>query len=135
MKIISIMTIVYLIYTILFGKGTQFNIFVLYAFYMCGPYVCFWQELRMRKQKPLVFTKRATRLYITNLILNIILLLIIHTICVKSINDAMLYSPVVLFIGTLLYYFQPETMYISNILIKPVEDSINRWYFRQAQER
>ncbi len=136
MKIISIVTLIYLIYTILFGKGTQFNIFVLYAFYIIWTLCMFLTRTKDEEaKKPLVFTKRATRLYVTNLILNIVLLLIIRIICVKSVNDAMLYSPIVLFIGTLLYYLQPETMYISNILIKPVEDSINRWYFQQAQEK
>ncbi len=87
------------------------------------------------QKKPLVFTRRATRLYITNLILNIVLLLIIFTLYIKNTDNRILFSPIILFIGSILYYFQSETIYLSNILVKPIEDTINRRYFEQAQEK
>lgn len=47
----------------------------------------------------------------------------------------MLYFPAILLIATILYYFQPESIYISSIIIKPFEKIIDKYYVRQAQNK
>ena len=85
-------------------------------------------------KKPLVFTNRAKRLFTTNLILNTIVLSIVYVFFHKLLGN-ILYFPVVLLLGTILYYFQSESLYVSNIIIKPVEDRINMYYYHKAQKK
>ena len=135
-KHLFIIMIIYLILVLLTNKGVQFRIFILHTFYIIWALYMFSTKITHEgAKKPLVFTRRATRLYITNLILNIVLLLIIFTLYIKNTDNRILFSPIILFIGSILYYFQSETIYLSNILVKPIEDTINRQYFEQAQER
>ncbi len=135
-KHLFIIMIIYLILVLLTNKGVQFRIFILYTFYIIWALYMFSTKITHEgAKKPLVFTRRATRLYITNLILNIVLLLIIFTLYIKNTDNRILFSPIILFIGSILYYFQSETIYLSNILVKPIEDTINRRYFEQAQEK
>src|SRR5699024_11125782 len=46
-----------------------------------------------------------------------------------------LYFPILIFIGTVIYYFQSEYIYISNAILKPMEDNINMNYFKNAQSK
>ena len=129
-------TVLYIASVILFGKYRIIRLPIWYC------YNIFWIlctiltiDIKEEVKKPLVFTKRAKRLYATNLILNLVILLIVCIVYTNVINQRLLYLPIILFIGTVLYYFQSETIYLSNIIIKPIEDIINAYYFRQAQEK
>ncbi len=82
---------------------------------------------------PLVFTKRATRLYIFNLILNGIVLLIPSILFLLTEN--IFYIVIFVVLGFILYRQQPDIMYLSNTLIKPIEDNINMGYYKSAQEK
>jgi UDP-N-acetylmuramoyl-tripeptide--D-alanyl-D-alanine ligase len=134
---IFIMTTMYMIIILLFGKNQRVRLFIwflyniLWIFYM----VVTVESKDEEAKKPLIFTHRAKRLFITNIILNILAILIVSIIYTKIIKDGLLYFPIILFMGTILYYFQPETMYLSNIAIKPIENSINIYYFEKAQEK
>lgn len=84
-------------------------------------------------KKPLVFTKRATRLYIANIIISGIILLI-PSILYLSTNQV-LYIIILVALAFIIYRQQPDLMYYSNVLIKPLEDNINMGYYRAAQEK
>lgn len=136
MKYILGITIAYIIIVALIGKQGNFRRIIIYAYYIIWTFYMMSTKTKDDEaKKPLVFTKRAKRLYAANFVINIIILLIICTIYTKNISDTILYSPVLFLLGTILYYFQSETMYLSNILVKPVENTINTRYFQQAQDK
>lgn len=82
---------------------------------------------------PLVFTKRATRLYMFNRILSGIFLLI--PAIFYLLTGKIVYIIVLGVIAFIVYRQQPDIMYLSNLLIKPLEDKINMGYYRSAQEK
>lgn len=133
---ILVITALYIAAIILFGKYRTIRLPIWYCYNVLW-ILCTILTIDAKEEvkKPLIFTKRAKRLYATNLILNLVILLIVCVVYINMLNQKLLYFPIILFIGTVLYYFQPETMYISNIIIKPIEDSINAYYFKQAQEK
>ncbi|HSH36040.1 UDP-N-acetylmuramoyl-tripeptide--D-alanyl-D-alanine ligase [Schnuerera sp.] len=134
---ILIMTILFITISILFNQSKMIRLFVwvlyniLWIFYMILTLNSEDKEIK----KPLVFTNRAKRLYAVNILFNIILILIVYIVYVKIVTDTLFYFPIMLFIGTVFYYFQSMTMYISNILIKPIEHNINMRFFQQAKEK
>ena len=88
-------------------------------------------------KKPLTFTQRARRLYNTNIVLNIIILLVPSIIYLSfdRIMTTYIYGFLLLIFGYILYKIQPLIMYISTIIIKPVEDKINMGFYVNAQEK
>lgn len=88
-------------------------------------------------KKPLTFTQRARRLYNTNIVLNIIILLVPSIIYLSfdRIMTIYIYGFILLIFGYILYKIQPLIMYISTIIIKPVEDKINMGFYVNAQEK
>lgn len=82
---------------------------------------------------PLVFTKRATRLYMFNRILSGIFLLI--PAIFYLLTGKIVYIIVLGVLAFIVYRQQPDIMYLSNLLIKPLEDKINMGYYRSAQEK
>ena len=88
-------------------------------------------------KKPLTFTQRARRLYNTNIVLNIIILLAPSIIYLSfdRIMTIYIYGFLLLIFGYILYKIQPLIMYISTIIIKPVEDKINMGFYVNAQEK
>ncbi|GFN36284.1 UDP-N-acetylmuramoyl-tripeptide--D-alanyl-D-alanine ligase [Tepidimicrobium xylanilyticum] len=86
-------------------------------------------------KKPLVLTNRAKRLFVTNFLLNIIAILMIYILYMMLIDEVLLFFPVMLLFGTFLYYLQPEILYFSNIIVKPLEDRINLHFYRKAQRK
>lgn len=134
---ILIMTILFIVGTILFNKHEWMRLFiwVLYNILWIFCMVLTLNPKDEKAKKPLVFTNRAKRLYATNLILNIVIISVVYIVYIKITKDRLFYFPIMLFTSTLFYYFQSETIYLSNIIIKPVENSINMYYFQQAQEK
>ena len=133
---IFIITILYIAIAILFGKYEKIRLPIWYFYNIIWIfYMILAINTKEEAKKPLVFTKRAKRLYAANLVLNLLILLIICIVYIKTINQRLLYFPIILFIATVLYYFQSETIYLANIIIKPIEDSINMYYFQQAEEK
>jgi UDP-N-acetylmuramoyl-tripeptide--D-alanyl-D-alanine ligase len=134
---IAIITILYIILSVIFRKHESIRISIWYLYII---YWLFSMTLSMdskgdEPKKPLVFTQRAKRLYAANLILNLLTILIVYIVYSNVINDLLLYFPTVLLIGSLLYYFQPETIYLSAMVIKPIENNINMHYFEMAQAK
>ena len=91
-------------------------------------------------KKPLVFTDRAKRLFTTNIMINGILILFIVfnsrgflvTESIYSITMILIIN-IIIFGG--LYSLQHYTILFSNIIIKPVEENINRKFYEQAQKK
>ena len=134
---ILIMTILFVVMTIVFSQYQVVETILWYSYSVLWVfYMLLVLEYKNREiKKPLVFTNRAKRLYTTNLILNLFILFLIFVIYTKTGENRLYYFPIILFLGTILYYFQSLTIYLSNIIIKPVEDRINMYYYRKAQEK
>ncbi|HHV39126.1 MAG TPA: UDP-N-acetylmuramoyl-tripeptide--D-alanyl-D-alanine ligase, partial [Tepidimicrobium sp.] len=118
------------------NRGSWIGIYIWYLYVILWTF-CMALTLGNKEEakKPLVFTNRAKRLYATNLFLNIVIMGIFSSMYLNIISDKMTYFPMVLFIGTLLYYFQSETIYLSNLIVKPIEDRINKRFFERAKEK
>ncbi len=93
-------------------------------------------------KKPLVFTPRAKRLFATDLIINAILSLIfalkLASIILAEGGPAYL---IIIGLGVYIallvgqYYLQPFLMLFANKAILPLEEIINRGYYRSAQRK
>ena len=93
---------------------------------------CINQE---KLERPFKFTNRAKRLFITNIMLNLILLFIVLNIYITSYGGETLYLPFILFIYALIYFLQPYIIYFSNIIVSPLEMGINKYYIVKAQSK
>ncbi len=134
---IFIITVIYIVLAVLFNRYEMFRISIWY-FYNIYWFLSMILTMDIKDEevkKPLVFTQRAKRLYAANLVLNLLGILIVCMIYSKTTNDFSLYFPIVLFLGSLLYYFQSEILYVSLIMMKPIENRINIRYFEKAQEK
>jgi UDP-N-acetylmuramoyl-tripeptide--D-alanyl-D-alanine ligase len=88
-------------------------------------------------KKPLVFTQRATRLFRTNILLNILILLVPAILFLSTSGGLTISISVVILvlISAILYKVQALIMYISTIIMKPIEDKINMGFYVAAQEK
>ena len=77
-------------------------------------------------KKELVFTSRAKRLFISNLVVIIIELAIVLLLYNGLVRDKGYYLPVILFTLSALYYFQGESIILANIFVNDVLDSMMR---------
>lgn len=130
-------TILYMVLAIVFSKYEMARLFiwVLYNILWIS-YMILTLERKERKfEKPLIFTNKVKVLFIVNLIFNLLIALIVYLIYIELIGDEPFYFPIALLIGTYLYYFQSYTVYVSNIILKPIENNINNYYFEQAKEK
>ena len=86
---------------------------------------------------PLVFTKRATRLYRANLLVNVVIFIIPTIIYINAGNriSVWIFAIVLALIAFLIYKFQQLIMYISTIIMKPVENKINMGFYTSAQNK
>lgn len=84
-------------------------------------------------KKPLVFTQRATRLYVANLVISG-LLIALPIMMYVFIDNVFIFVPILL-VAFLVYRFQPDTMLLSNILMVPIEKSINQGFYNSAQNK
>ena len=96
------------------------------------------QKYSQPVKKALVFTKRATRLFRMNLAINgLVLLIPVFTYLLTGMN-ANSFSLVLALLGIfsyLLYRLQPMTMLLSTIIMKPIEEKINRGFYLNAQNK
>lgn len=88
-------------------------------------------------KKALVFTKRATRLFRLNLLLNAVVLAIPALLYFLN-QDSFPFLLDLILVGLLafvLYKFQALFIYLSAIIMKPVEESINMGFYTSAQKK
>lgn len=86
-------------------------------------------------KKDLVYTKRVQRLLAAMYIVNIIILVVLILLYVLFTPDFFKYILILHIIGGVLYYLVPYTMYLSNILVNPIENAINKYYFDMAYDK
>lgn len=84
-------------------------------------------------KKALVFTQRATRLYIANIVISGILILL--PILLYLILEGSLILVLILILAFLVYRYQPDVMLLANTLMVPVEKSINQGFYDSAQKK
>ena len=84
-------------------------------------------------KKPLVFTQRATRLYMANFIISGVLILLPMFMYVNFDNAFMFV--LILMVVFLVYRFQPDTMLLANIIMVPFERKINQGFYDSAQNK
>ncbi len=80
---------------------------------------------KSKPKKPLVFTKRATRLFVTMILLAIILLLTIKLLGIGK--RVLIISWLGLLAGSFIW------ISIANLLVRPIENYIKNWYYKDAQ--
>lgn len=84
-----------------------------------------WSLFAKKQKKPVVFTSRATRLFITLFVLTLILAGV-HAIFAHNNVAAVWGLGFMIFLSFLI-------IFIANLLMAPVEASINRWFYKDAQ--
>ena len=81
-----------------------------------------WAELRTTYKKPIVYTMRVKRLFLTAVLFT------------AAVIGAMAYfAPQYTALAALVLLFMPVVMLTSNLLNKPLEAMISRWYYNDAQ--
>lgn len=88
-------------------------------------------------KKALVFTQRATRLFRLNLLLNALVLTIPALLYFLN-QDSFSFVIAIVSVGILafvLFKFQALFIYLSTIIMKPVEESINMGFYTSAQKK
>jgi UDP-N-acetylmuramoyl-tripeptide--D-alanyl-D-alanine ligase len=83
--------------------------------------------IRQKAKKKLDFTPRASRLFVTEIILTLLLIDLVFLI-----TGNIGYSILPL---SLIAAFSCIVILLANILIKPVEQAINRWYINDARKK
>ena len=117
----------------LFSKGIMANLI----------YPVLWSILivlsidfkKEKAKKDLVFTKRAQRLLASLIIVSLIILGVFLTVYSLVVGNFSEYYFIVLVFAALLYYFIPYALYLGNIVVAPVEKSINKHYFDMAYNK
>lgn len=89
-------------------------------------------------KKALVFTDRAKRLYMANLLVGFIpmlILLIIYITLDKSTIISVVSVIAMLVVIALVNHFQPITVGLANEITKPIENNINMGFYKSAQNK
>jgi UDP-N-acetylmuramoyl-tripeptide--D-alanyl-D-alanine ligase len=111
------------------------NILIL-AFWSVLAIFTFFHKKRPENKKPLVYTGRAIRIFVLTLIIStafsaIVFLSIIYDIVPPQIDI----SPWVLLNGLVLIHLAPLIIIISNLLLYPVQTTINNVYLIKAKRK
>ncbi|MFA5524387.1 MAG: UDP-N-acetylmuramoyl-tripeptide--D-alanyl-D-alanine ligase [Tissierellales bacterium] len=86
-------------------------------------------------KKDLVYTKRAQRLLASMYIVNVLVLIASVSIYCLLISNFFAYYAILLLICTALYYFAPYTLILANILVKPIENAVNHYFYDMAKKK
>lgn len=93
---------------------------------------------KLESKKPLVYTPRATRLLITTMVINVIILLaffINSIIFDMSTMTYVLYVALIVFAVTTLYFYQSRIMMLALYIINPYERLVHRKFYKMAQKK
>ncbi|WP_205617964.1 UDP-N-acetylmuramoyl-tripeptide--D-alanyl-D-alanine ligase [Caldisalinibacter kiritimatiensis] len=105
-------------------------------------YIVLWSLLilfsinfkKEKAKKELVYTKRAKRLLVSNFIVNLLELALIAVVFFLVVG-LKYYYPVILLASAVIYYFIPQNMILANILVRPVENRVNKYYYDKAYNK
>lgn len=137
--LILIMTFIYLLIIVstTYEENIKNTVLILYIIiWVFSLFVNSKKEGKLKKSfKFANFANKARIQFIINIMLNLILVCIIIYIHITFYNGEILYLPFILFIYTLIYFFQPYLIYLSDIIAGPLELLINRYYYIKAQKK
>lgn len=87
---------------------------------------------QFQEKKPLVFTSRAKRLYFLSLLLLCVLYIVLFLFLwrINILHLVLLLSSLIL-----VNFLSPFWLILSNVLILPLENTINRYYFNDAKKK
>ena len=127
-----ILTAFYIIVT-----AIRSNIYFLYGYIVLWVALMVFAVERKKEEtkKELVFTPRAKRLFTSNIIVNILELLIVLLIYGAIVRKTEYFMPILLFTESIIHFLQPQNMILANILVLPVEKRVNLFYYTQAQNK
>jgi len=134
--LLTIATVLYGVFVNIINDERQ--IIVVRIIYYFIWVICFIITLTTKPEKPkkpLVYTNRAKRLFVGNGILNLVLSFAILLLYNLYFYFNLEYIPLVLYLHFILYYFQSHLLYASNLIIKPLEKRINKYYYEKAQKK
>ena len=85
-------------------------------------FIIAWKEFRTVYKKPIVYTMRVKRLFVTAAILT-----------VAVVGTALVFIPVYAHAVALALLVMPIVMLAANLVNKPLEAAISRWYYNDAK--
>ncbi len=122
LKVFIIPELVLLALFVLFNKNIKFNVFLLVIASLY--YLILLKIFNTKKQKkPLVYTARVKRLLAV-----IILLLVLIIGCLKLSDLEIPYGIIILLLSNVMFFI----IYISNLLVSPLELAIKKSYLNDA---
>ncbi|MDW7667556.1 MAG: UDP-N-acetylmuramoyl-tripeptide--D-alanyl-D-alanine ligase [Bacillota bacterium] len=121
----AFITTIYIIY--------PYNIFIYIGIWVAGN-IYSLEYTKVENKKPLVFTKRAKRLFLGTIAAAVIDLLLVILV-VKLIVGSSYYIPISIFILSLSIYFSSYYLIIGNWIVTPVEKSINLKFYKKAYDK
>lgn len=83
----------------------------------------------------LVYTDRAKRLFLANIIVNIVIFGVIVLVYSLLVTNIFNYIPLVMLFAALVYYANTLTLMLANKIMIPIEKKINKKYFEQAKAK
>ena len=81
-----------------------------------------WREFRTTYKKPIVYTMRVKRMLLTAAILT-----------AAAVGAALAFIPEYAYVGALALLVMPIVMLAANLVNKPLEAAISRWYYNDAK--
>ncbi len=140
-KLVILFVLVILVFTVysllpIFNESIiNIQAFVLFTIIWAAAILFSIESKNKDAKKGLVFTKRAKRLFIACFVIELVEILIIFVIYVKFIGYYSFNYQVVLFTQFLIYYIAPTNILLANILVKPIEKRINKYYYDMAYNK
>ncbi|MFS8541659.1 MAG: UDP-N-acetylmuramoyl-tripeptide--D-alanyl-D-alanine ligase, partial [Tissierellales bacterium] len=75
------------------------------------------------------------RLFVTNVLMNLVLAFIVFSLYRLYLGLSLTYVPLALYFYFIIYVLQSYMVFISNLINKPIEISIYRYYYQRAQKK
>lgn len=115
------------LYFLVLAACTRFTPEIIYPFIAIVLLVLAIRELRMKYKKPLVFTQRATRLYIASWVVALLYIAIVGMM-------TSFHRPIMVVVILSAGAFSWIVIMIANILMQPIEHLINRRFYNEAKD-
>lgn len=106
------------------------SIFIIYFFMTLYAY-----SNERHYKKPLVFTKRAFRLFSIKIFFTLLIFFIACLFVHLVFGDILSNFPIVAFILSIAYFYDAYIMVVVNYISMPVEKSINKYYYNLASSK
>jgi len=133
--LLSIATLAYVALANIFADTYLLVLRIIYYF-IWGVFLIINSTIKMEEtKKPLVFTNRAKRLFLTNILVNWALAFVIFSFYRLYLGLNSKYIPLTVYLFFVIFIFQSHIIYISNLINKPIEISIYRYYYQKAQNK